>query len=236
MRLREVWILLKSSHTLQRILIGSAILVILLAVILFASQSPTSSNSQLTTRDSLSSVTSSFSSVTSSLSSVTQSLEPAESQVIVLGTQPNASRDAVTVIPASQLVWVTYNMPNSSFVEGAEAVFRLNPQNYGSNVSIAVYVNGKLLNVETYEISPLSSPVGGTPVIYQTALEVPIQQTIVGDSSVTFAILSQTPITTYVTNAGLTYVSVVDSIPRTIPTSASSSLPFTLEIYAYTGK
>jgi hypothetical protein len=172
--------------------------------------------------------------VASTSTQTTQSLVSVVPQRVVLGVLPNPHNSSTQVLPADTLVWETYTLSNTTILVGAEIAIVILPQNYNSNITLAVYVNGTLLNQETYKIPPPIGNDNSSSFVYGGTFEVPIERTVSSGSIVALAVFSQTPITVYVSNSGSTFAKQINKLlPYQLPASASV-LPYLVEMYAYT--
>ena len=175
-----------------------------------------------------------------SINETTTSTFTEHTQNILFGVRAVPLQESNTsVIPSDTLVWSTYSVSNSVFVLGAQTQIRVMPENYGSNLSLAVYLDGNLLSSQTYTIQkPMPPPSHNGSSIpsnatIQAAFSLPISTNVSSGSHLSLAIFCQSPVTIYTSNStSSSRSSIIASVPSELP-SPLSNASYAPDIFAY---
>lgn len=152
----------------------------------------------------------------------------------LFGIIPQPINATTETIPADALTWTSWTMSNSTRINGAGTQFPMSPQNYGSNITVAIYINGTLVTRTTYTISPPLLANSTTTVSgFEMSVTALMVSTTVGRGTVvSLSVLCQTSLTAYVSDTGRSYESPSVSLPTQLPIS-SFIVPYTIQMYAF---
>jgi hypothetical protein len=169
--------------------------------------------------------------ITSSGESTNSAIGNYPSQNTVFGDQLT-SNYTLEVIPADTLVWTSWTLNSTVVVNAAVIPILEPPQNANFNVTAATYVNGQLVDYETYQFPPsanvsqsisLLAPMGGP-------------KTVTTGSTVSIAFLTPLSVSEYFdpTATGVqTNEATVSGDSSLIPPSTLPSATSTLSLTAY---
>jgi hypothetical protein len=160
-------------------------------------------------------------------------------QNILAGVCGPSSRSYTTeLLPADTLVWTSYTINTTEYLDSATVSILATTQNYNTTVAALFYLNGSL---EASGGSPIPSPAiinGSSPTIYNVGASVTINSTVAAGSQVSLALWSPTPIKVIVNLISpQTYTYSVTSLPRhsdMLPSvSEASTLSYAPDFCAY---
>jgi hypothetical protein len=142
------------------------------------------------------------------------------------------------VLPAYTLVWTTFTVNTTEYVEAGTVSVFPTPQNYNTTVAALAYVDGSLIASGGSPIPPPVSINGSSPAIFQVGASVLINSTIAAGSQVSLALWSPTPINVTVNFVSpQTYSSPVSTLPRhsdMLPSvSGASTLSYAPDFCSY---
>lgn len=150
-------------------------------------------------------------------------VHPDVPQQILIGTQPSAQSGTAT-IPANTLVWTDYKVTSLTNPLGAETQLQVTAQNYDSQVTLAAYINGKLVSNATYTIPPATAPpsaknAGDLPKQVEFGFSISLPSSIPAGSVLSLSIMSDSPIIIPTNGAELSSSVSASTIPGQLPSA-----------------
>ena len=74
--------------------------------------------------------------------------------ITILFGAPTIDHPTTTAVPADTMLWTSWTLNSTMTIDGVQSDIEALPSSWGSNLMIAVYVDGKLAGNSTYVIAP----------------------------------------------------------------------------------
>jgi hypothetical protein len=160
--------------------------------------------------------------------------------ITILFGAPTIDHPTTTEVPAYTMLWTSWKLNSTMTIDGVQSDIDCLPSSWGSNLMIAVYVDGKLAGNSTYPIAPNYGGPNATtidaPENYNIIGGIPGNYTQPAGAVISMAILSNASVDPHFNSGSVTTYEVTlppgSGFPTQLPTPTTTISDSAVEIWA----